>query len=426
MLVFFKKAISAGHRKSAFYYATQIFVLATPFLIIPFLARIVGPSGLGLYGIGQAIALVVNTLVDYGFQINGARHVAQNRGDVPLLRKMVADAFAAKLVISTVCLLLGPAILAFAVSPRGEFFIFVLSIILGVLQGNNLYWYLGGVDRLFVAGMIDLAVKLLALAGIFILVRSEQDLWLVFVAQIVAQFIAVALSVGLVWKQYGAGIIPRWRNGLVLLRANFEVTARSMISFLYVGSTVLIMSFLVGPESVGYFSGAERIIRGAILPMAPLRQTFFSTISAKVSRDRNGARQNVLRLLYVTVTINLLIMLIFLLAAEPIVRIALGPRFMPSVEALRILSVWPLLSGIAEVIGTLWLLPLHFDRVITKIVIVTAVAHISAVFLFSYLWLHNGAALAMELSAAIAFALFSWVVATKAPLYERLFPIRQR
>lgn len=420
MFALFRQNRMAGHHKSAFYYSSQIFVLATPFLIIPFLARVIGPAGLGLYGVGQAIALIVNTLVDYGFQINGARHVAQNRVDKILVRKMVESVFATKLVVSSACLFVGVTMLCFIVKSQADLVIFVLSILLGILQGNNLYWYFGGVDRLFLAGLIDLFAKLLSLIGIFILVRRPADLWLVFAVQFVAQFVAVTWSVALVWRHHGAAILPNWRGGIGLLSVNFEVTARSIISFLYVGSTILIISFLTSPEMVGYFSGAERIVRGAILPMAPLRQTFFPGISAMVSQDKAAAEKSVRLLLYATVTVNLMIMLIFLVGAEPIVRIALGPRFAASAGVLRILSAWPLLTGIAEVIGTLWLLPLHFDRAATKVVVGTAFVHIVGVFALSAIWLYNGAAMAMELSAAVALASFCWIVATKAPLYGRL------
>jgi O-antigen/teichoic acid export membrane protein len=166
------------------------------------------------------------------------------------------------------------------------------------------------------------------------------------------------------------------------------------------------MGLVAHPQLVGYFSAAERVVRAAVLPAMPLRQTFFPTISARVHEDLPGAVKLVRKILLYAGSLAAVLSLVLFAFAEPLVRLAVGDQFGDSVPVLRIMAVLPLIFLIQEVLSVLWLLPMRCDRYCSVVVATAGTVHLVGVFAFSALWGAQGTALAMVLSNLTALCLF--------------------
>ena len=61
-----------------------------PLIVIPYLARVLGPSGWGLVAFAQAFAMYGIITVEYGFEFSGTRAVARDRGQASRMSELVA------------------------------------------------------------------------------------------------------------------------------------------------------------------------------------------------------------------------------------------------------------------------------------------------------------------------------------------------
>lgn len=385
--------------RPVYYYATQLFALSTPFLIIPFLARVVGPTGLGLYGIGQSIALLASCLVEYGFLLSGARGLAKTWEDKGASDALISKVVGAKLIMSFGCIVVGVVLYPF-VSGSAHWVIFYLAIALGIFQGHNPYWFFGGSGRILFVGGVDVATKFISLLLIFILIRVPEDVWLAFVAQIVAQLVGVAIALASAKSLRRATMRPNFAGGFQLLRSNVDIFLQNILGNFFTGATALVLSFASPAAAVGYYAGAERLTRAAMLPMTPLRQTFFPSTVSLIARDVPAARLRVRRVLLIATAINFCGFLVLFFGAHVIVQIALGPKFDISADILRVLAIVPLFNAATDITSTLWLLPNHRDRYCTLVVMATTLIHVTFVFGFSRLWGPVGTGWAVFTSSA--------------------------
>ena len=67
---------------------------AVPLLTVPYLTRVLGPNGWGLFGFAQSFAISLGLVAEYGFWLSASREIARHRDDRPLGRSN--DLFIAK------------------------------------------------------------------------------------------------------------------------------------------------------------------------------------------------------------------------------------------------------------------------------------------------------------------------------------------
>ena len=71
----------------------QIASYIFPLISIPYLARVLGVDGLGKISFAAAIIIWIQTIADWGFDMTGARNVAQTRDDRKEVSKIFSDIF---------------------------------------------------------------------------------------------------------------------------------------------------------------------------------------------------------------------------------------------------------------------------------------------------------------------------------------------
>ncbi|HEX3208536.1 MAG TPA: oligosaccharide flippase family protein, partial [Geminicoccaceae bacterium] len=71
-----------------------------PLVVIPYLARVLGPTGWGLVAFAQAFAMYGIVTVEYGFEFAGTRAVAQGRAEANRLDELVAGMFGTQLLLA--------------------------------------------------------------------------------------------------------------------------------------------------------------------------------------------------------------------------------------------------------------------------------------------------------------------------------------
>lgn len=347
-----------------------------PFALIPFYARTLDVVGLGNLAIAQAASLILGSAVDYGFHISGTRAVATNRTDAGEVSSILASVHSAKVVMALL-VLVGCLIAAFCVPGlRDHRALFAWSAIYGVLQGFTLTWFFGGLQRQIVGVSLDLAAKLTAIPLILLSVSGPNDAWLIQAWFAACQ--AFWILVGLQYARKAYRFLPlSWSRATGMLIKSRHIFFQHVVGMSYNASTSLLLGAMTTSQTVGFFSGAERLARMPLMPVAPYRQIFFPIIAERVSSSAHEAATLWRWLALFAMTVMAICGLIFFLFAHIIVYTVLGPRFSTSVAILKILAFLPLLVGAGELVGTYWLLPHKRDKAVSNCLAISTVAHVA-------------------------------------------------
>ncbi len=359
-----------------FFYCLQIAMVGIPLVLVAFLARTIGTTGLGLFAIAQAFATVLSVIVDYGLSFTGTREVAKVRDNPDALARAVGPVLTAKAILSFAAL--GVSGVTYLLSPvfQANPVIFGFTVAYGILMGHNFYWFFGGIQRYMLSGGLDLCARLGGLTLILLLVHSPDDTWKVIAGLTASQFAVSVAAVMLIVMRH---IVPRDTglvHGLRQIRRASNLFVPHLLGTIMVNANAMLLGWLASIHQTGLYSGAERIMRGASLPFYPLRQTLFPLFVDAQQRDKPAARRMFSTILATVAGVGATIALLLAAGAEPIVRYGLGKGFSESVIVLIILAPVPLFNALSEVFGSCWLIPRAHDSLCRTISIITFVTHL--------------------------------------------------
>ncbi len=357
-------------------YAVQGCTYLLPLLTFPYLGRVLRPEGWGAVLFAQAIGSLIAVAVEYGFDFSAVREVARCSTDRLRLQGLVAGVLGAKATLAAGAVLIAVAIrpLTMHIAPSPA--LFWASVVWGVAQGVNMLWYFQGLQRMGWAGGLEITGKIVATISIFALVRSPQDGWKVMAAQALGCAISHGLTVGTAYREVGF----RWPTPRLIA----EALRMGAPMFLFKASQTLmgsangvILGFCSTPTAVGLFGGADKIRQVGSKALWPATQALFPHQSQRVTDDPAQGVKVVRHSLLLIGALGLAFGITVLITAPLLVRVLLGPSFLPAVPALRIFALVIPVSACASVLCFQWMLPLGFDREFNKCMLTAGIINVT-------------------------------------------------
>ena len=211
--------------------------------------------------------------------------------------------------------------------------------------------------------VINLAVRLFVVLGIFALVHQPGDYLLyaglmsvgAIVAGLAGMVTAIAMfklkPVRLTWR----GIWETLEEGWTLFLSRASVS-------LYTAGNAFILGMLTNHTVVGYYSAAEKIVLAVSGLMGPIAQAVYPRFSKLASESKVMALQWGRRMLVLMGALSLALSIALFAAAPLVVHLMLGPGYEPSIAVMRILAAWIFINGITNVWGIQIMLPFGYDR----------------------------------------------------------------
>ncbi len=354
-------------------YAGQVAITVLPLVVLPYLARVLGPSELGVVVFVQYFSFLLGALLEYGFGYSATREVARHRADRAALEETVAGVVGAKVLLTLGCgvvsLILWPLVPVFRDAPE----LVALGLALTLGQGLFPIWFYGGLEWLRLPTVVEILTRVAAAAGVFALVDGPEDGTLVLVIYAVATMAGTVLLHSLMYRHVRPSrpSLPAARRALRQGSALFVSTASVT---LYNTISVFLLGLLLPAAQVAFFSGAEKVVRAAQRILGSTASAVYPRVSFLV-RDGRPVRANQLALVALLALTGsaTLAALGLVVLAEPIVELLYGPDFDESVGLLRILGATVPLAILTSGLSTLWLLPHGLDRTVTRIVLASGV-----------------------------------------------------
>jgi polysaccharide transporter, PST family len=333
-----------------------------PVLLLPFLARELGPEQFGHYVMASAFSYLLAQIVEWGFNMSGVRQIALAAGDKIKLGEIATTVVSGRALIMVI-LLFGCAV----ASPwykwvAPNIVLYWTAISYGLLYAFDLRFVFYGLQesRSFLA--LTFVQYLLSFLFIIALVRGPSDIWLAFV--IPTGFCIVSVMVSLLLLR------SRITFSRPTLSSAFAGVCGSIQLFLarnvFQSSSqlgVLILGFFVAPQVVGWYGVNERIIRtlGQLI-LYPLQMGLTPLVLQKSQRDERRAVLIHLAGLALAASAAAVVGIGLFIFAPQVLTLLLGSSPDEAVHALRLLCVYPLIFIFIHQGGIFWLYLLHWDR----------------------------------------------------------------
>ena len=233
-------------RKNAMYnVAYRVFSILLPLVTAPYIARVAGQAGKGLYDYAWSISEIFVIIATLGLADYGVRAIARVRDDRKALDRAFSEVYLMQLVVSSAVLVIWLGYTAFVANAEKTIALHLTMMSVSCLV--NVDWCLMGLGEFRPIALRNTCVKLLAALGVFLFVRSGDDLWIY----------------ALIWSGATlAGCLLCWPNlrGKVSLR---RVTLRSAMRH-FPPCALLLVSVL----AVRVYRTMDKVMVGAIAGMA--------------------------------------------------------------------------------------------------------------------------------------------------------------
>lgn len=234
----------------------QLLTLFLPLITIPYLSRMIGADGIGVYSYNYSIANYFVLFIMLGLNNYGNRTVAKLRDDKRLLSENFSNIYCIQLTLGVI---LTALYFLYSLSIAEDTNIaLVMSLLLfsGILDIN---WFFFGIEKFKLVSIRNIVVKLVATILIFTLVKSQEDIAL-YCAIIVGSILISNIYVWLYLPKEINFIRPKWKNVKPHIKPNFFLFFTVIAVSLFKIMDKILLGSLANLEQVGFYELSERLI----------------------------------------------------------------------------------------------------------------------------------------------------------------------
>jgi len=242
-----------------------------------YLARVLLPEGIGIFGWATAFVVYFVFLVDLGFNVVGPREIAKYPDKI---RKYVNNITSIK-ISSALILYAILAISVYFIDKPVHIKYIVLICGLNIFANSILFnWVFQGIEKMEIIAIRQVTTSLLNLIGILILVHSPDDIMIAMSVTIGSMLINSLWMFFYYIKLYG-GIKFEYNYGFwkELLSASIPVSLIMFITILYNNLSIFLLGILKSDYETGIYVAAFRVMAFAMVTTGILQNAFIPQLS---------------------------------------------------------------------------------------------------------------------------------------------------
>lgn len=303
-----------------------------------FLAKNLGVSDFGLYSAALAYFSLVSSMADFGFNRFLTREIARDRKNLP---ELLCNIGLLRLTLGSVIFALF-AVGLYLLDPDKWRVSLVLLAVLAVLpQTISLT-----LDAIFIAlqklQYSSVALLLLSLAtaifGILLIVAGFGVRGAV-IALILGQLIYLTVLTFLL-KVQRVRVLSKITTRILkqAILGSFPYGLLGILGLLYFRIDLLLLTYLRGNFEAGIYGVAYRFFEAVVFIPSALASALFPVLAKLHTKNLDQIRKLYFKSLKILFALSIAVVLVYIIVLPSIIR-AFLPNYLPSIEAIKILSI---------------------------------------------------------------------------------------
>lgn len=355
--------------------AYQFLILAVPFITAPYISRVLGADGIGVYSFTGSIVGYFVLFATLGTMSYGAREISRARDDQKLLSRLFWEIELLVVCTTSVCLILWGIWVLLA--PEYNLIYLILSIqLLGVIV--DISWFFRGLEQFKYIVVRNSIVKIVGIILLFVFIREREDLTLYIFLMTLINLLG-ALSM---WMYIPKMVdIIDWRT--LNIKPHFKETLIYFIpavaTSVYTILNKVLLGFVGGDiRENGYYEQATKIIAiGQTLTFAALNSVLGARISYLFAEQKiEEIHQRIDKSLHYILLIGLGLTFVLIAISPKFVPWFFGAGFEPTILLIQLLSPIILIIGISNCLGAQYYTPAGLRKQSAQYIIMGAVVNL--------------------------------------------------
>ncbi|EPS8494299.1 oligosaccharide flippase family protein [Yersinia enterocolitica] len=345
-------------------------------LTLPYLTRVLGVEGFGVYSLTISIAQYFVIFIDFGFNLSASKRIAEHQDEPEYISRVFFETIYAKSIlclISIACIIIFASLNAYSVI-RSELIYTIIMLIGTVLMP---IWFFQGIEKLSVVTKLMVFSRLALLPLFFMFVRSDADVKYAVLIQSSLSLLAGLIAIIYIYKQNIIKSVnfPSLKIAHTL-KDSFPIFAAVLSNSLYTMSTTIIIGIFSNVYEVSMFTAADRM-KGAILGVfLILGNAFYPRINALLVNHKDQAYSLIRKIFYWQGALCILLITFVVTFSKLITQIMFGAEYSEVSELLILFSPVYFLVLQSAVLGNYILLTHGHKKAYTILPIASAIIHI--------------------------------------------------
>ncbi|MBY0196843.1 oligosaccharide flippase family protein [Priestia megaterium] len=312
-----------------------------PLLTFPYLVKILETNNYGVLVFCIAIMQFLNIFVDYGFNISATKEISINKNNLAKVNSIYNLVMTIKLALTVIIGLIYGILIAFLPFFHENMLAFLLSYL--VLIGNVLFpiWLYQGLERMKYITYINVVVKVIVTALIFVFIKEKQDINLAVFLQSLYYFIPGIFSIFFVAKKFKIKYklikdIKKIKNEL--LKGKFVFMTNLWINF-YSQGPLVIIGFISGNIAAGNYGIGQKIMVAFYGLSQPIVQAIYPYICEMYETHIEKFNLFKKKLMVVSTLFSFLISLMLFILSPQVTEFVAGKYTPQLIWLVRIFSI---------------------------------------------------------------------------------------
>jgi O-antigen/teichoic acid export membrane protein len=333
-----------------------------PLITFPYVTRTLSSNSIGKYFFVDALTQYFIIFSAVGIPFYGIREIAKVKNDKQSRSKLVTELLSIQITLSLFLSTVYVAIHYFIPAIKNEGSLVKIAC-LGIISTSFLMeWFYQGIENFTYITGRSLIIKTLSVASILLLVKNADDYLIYYLLTTLVVLFNAGLNFVNYLKKYHSPFEERLdikkhiKPLLILFSINISVSIYAVLD-------TIILGLLTNTENVSFYNVPLKlakiywtVINGAGMVLIPRIASYF------VDHDTAGIQAVMQKSMSIVFLLALPFCFFCMVFPTEILQVISGDKYLHAANALRVLSVVPLIIAICNVCGTQFLMPIGQEK----------------------------------------------------------------
>lgn len=339
----------------------QLLIMIVPLITTPYVSRVIGPKGLGIYSYYFSISQYFTLFIMLGLNNYGNRTIAKVKDNMLKLSETFWSIYFLQIILGIFVLVIYFVYLRFLSSNKMVSLIMSIYVFSACIDVN---WFLFGMEEFRITTIRNILIKAFTTILIFVIIKQYNDIYKYCFILVIGTTLAQLVVWPYVIKKCGF-YLPSVKEILVHAIPNAKLFLTVIAVSIYSLMDKIMLGYMTGPKEVGYYESALKIISVPTSLVSSLGVVMLPRISNLKNKDidtKNMMFKSILFSAFISTSMSFGIMSI----SKQFVPFFYGPGYDTCITIFLILLPSCIFFSFGNVIRTQYLLPNEMDSIYIK------------------------------------------------------------
>lgn len=338
----------------------QVLILILPLGTIPYISRVLGAEGIGIYSYSYSVALYFTFITMMGLNNYGNRTIASVQDDLEKRSEKFFEIFLMQAIFFTISFVL---YLIYLFTLSGDRTIEFIQIIFLFSALFDINWFFFGMEQFQLTVYRNTIVKLISLILIFCLVRDYNDIYIYTFIMSTSYFIS-QLWLWAYIKRYVKYKKVKFKNVIKHIKPNLVLFIPVIAVSIYRIMDKIMLGNMGPLIELGYFENAEKIVNVPIALFTAVGVVMLPRMTSLLSfNDKKISEKYIDLTMFIVLGFSIGALFGIISIATEFSLLFFGDNFLKAGTIMKFLSPTIVVLAFGNVIRTQILIPNKQDRI---------------------------------------------------------------